>query len=380
MPGPAWFRIALPIVALALLWPGRASAATGSTPMIESQEFGRTRDGSPVTIYTLRNRQNAVARVTTYGAMLTELHMPDRDGRMADVVLGFDTLEPYLKGHPFFGNTTGRYANRIAKARFTLDGVTYTLPANNGPNHLHGGPDGLDKQNWQAESLETEAGPAVRFRHRSPDGTSGFPGNLDLVVTYTLNHDNELRIDSDARTDKPTVINLTNHSYFNLAGAGSCDVLGHVLKLHADRYTVPDDQLIPTGELRSVEGTPLDFREPTPIGARWDQLPERLKGYDHNFVLNDWEPGRLVPCAELHDPSSGRRMRVLTTEPGVQVYTAIHLRVDHGKGGKSYGPAGGVCLETQHFPDSPNRPEFPSTVLRPGETFRSTTIYAFSAN
>lgn len=349
-------------------------------PMIESRDFGAARDGTPVKLFTLRNRHGLIARVTTYGAMLTELHVPDRAGQLADVVLGFDDFAPYLKGHPFFGNTTGRYANRIAGARFALDGTTFTLPANNGPNHIHGGPNGLDKQNWTAESLETAEGPAVRFRHRSPDGTEGYPGNLDLTVTYTLTHRNGLRIDYEATTDKPTVVNLTNHSYFNLKGAGHGDVLDHVLRLHADHYTPADDALIPTGEIRPVAGTPLDFRQPAAIGARWDQLPEKLKGYDHNFVLNGWAPGRLIPCAELHEPASGRRMRVETTEPGVQIYTAIHLGGVTGKGGKSYPRWGGICLETQHFPDSPNKPNFPSTVLRPDQTFRSTTIYSFSAD
>jgi aldose 1-epimerase len=360
--------------------------ATGCTTMqsspslpVEVSEFGTARDGAPIFVYTLRQPSGLSARVTSYGAMLIELHVPDRSGQLADVVLGFDTLEPYLRGHPFFGNTTGRYANRIAGAKFTLDGVDYTLAANNGPNHIHGGRQALDKQNWQAEILDGPDGPAVRFNHRSPDGAEGYPGTLDLAVTYTLTADGELRIDYQATTDKATVLNLTNHSYFNLGGAGSGDVLGHVLQLHADHYTVVDDALIPTGEIRSVEGTPLDFRTPQSIGARWDQLPATLKGYDHNFVLNDWVPGRLVPCAELYEPQSGRRMRVSTTEPGVQVYTAIHLRDVSGKDGLTYGPYGGVCLETQHFPDSPNRPEFPSTVLRPGETFQSTTVFAFSA-
>lgn len=348
--------------------------------MIESTTFGTAPDGSPVPLYTLRNRHGAFVKVTSYGAMFTELHVPDRTGALADVVLGFDTLEPYLKGHPFFGNTTGRYANRIAGARFTLDGRTYTLAANNGPNHLHGGLRALDKQNWSAEPLETPDGPAVRFRHTSPDGAEGYPGTLHLAVTYTLTHGNELRIDYEATTDKPTVINLTNHAYFNLAGAGRGDVLGHVLQLNADHYTPGDDGLIPTGEIQSVAGTPLDFRKPMALGARWAELPEKLKGYDHNFVLNGWKPGRLVDCAELYEPKSGRRMRVRTTEPGVQIYSAIHLRNVTGKGGHVYQPAGGVCLETQHFPDSPNKPTFPSTVLRPGETFRSTTIYGFSAD
>jgi aldose 1-epimerase len=347
---------------------------------IESADFGTTRTGETVKLFTLRNRGGDLLKVTTYGAMFTELHVPDRTGNRTDVVLGFDTFEPYLKGHPFFGNTTGRYANRIAGARFTLDGTTYRLAANNGANHIHGGPQGLDKQNWEAETIESSTGPAVRFRHLSPDGAEGYPGNLQLAVTYTLTHDSSLRIDYEATTDKPTVLNLTNHAYFNLEGAGAGEVLDHVLQVHADRYTPGDDALIPTGELRPVEGTPLDFRRPMRLGARWDQLPEKLKGYDHNFVLNDWRPGRLVPCAELHAPATGRRMRVKTTEPGVQIYSAIHLRGVTGKGGKVYQPYGGLCLETQHFPDSPNRPEFPSTVLRPGTTFQSTTIYAFSAD
>ena len=345
--------------------------------MIEQKEFGRTSGGISVPQFTLRNRHGAVARLTSYGAMLTELHVPDRDGKLADVVLGFDTLEPYLKGHPFFGNTTGRYANRIAGAKFMLDGKTYTLAANNGTNHLHGGLNALDKQVWNAEAIETPQGPSVKFTHHSPDGAEGYPGNLDLTVTYTLTHDNALRIDYAATTDKKTVINLTNHSYFNLRGNGEGDVLGHVLRLHADHFTPGDDGLIPTGEIRPVAGTPLDFRTPTPIGARWAQLPEKLKGYDHNFVLNHWKPGALIPCAELYEPTSGRLMTVTTTEPGVQVYTAIHLRTT-GKGGRAYQPASAVCLETQHFPNSPNQPNFPTTELLPGQKFQSTTIYSFS--
>ncbi len=347
--------------------------------MIDTHEFGTTADGAKATLYTLHNKRGASASVSTYGAMLTSLRMPDRDGRFADVVLGFDDGASYLRGHPFFGNTVGRYANRIGGARFVLDGTVYTLAANNGTNHIHGGRVGFDKRNWEAAPLETDAGPAVRFRHHSPDGAEGYPGNLDVTVTYTLTENNELRIDYEAHTDKPTVVNLTNHSYFNLKGAGEGDVLGHVLRLHADRYTPADAGLIPTGQIRSVEGTPLDFRQPTAIGARWDRLPESLKGYDHNFVLNDWQPGRLVDCAEVYEPTTGRRMRVRTTQPGVQLYTAIHLGGVTGRGGKTYGPASALCLETQHFPDSPNKPNFPSTVLRPGETFRSTTIYAFSA-
>lgn len=365
------------VASLAALTACRSTGPHSELTMIETQNFGTTRSGEPVQRITLKNKHGLVARFTTYGAMLTELHVPDRDGKLADVVLGFDDLESYLKGHPFFGNTTGRYANRIAFGKFTLDGKTYTLATNNGPHHLHGGVNALDKQNWKAETLGTPDGPAVRFTHVSPDGAEGYPGTLHLAVTYTLTNDNALRIDYEGTTDKPTVLNLTNHAYFNLKGEGSGTVKDHVLKLYADRYTPGDEGLIPTGELRSVAGTPLDFRTPMAIGARWDQLPESLKGYDHNFVINGWSPGKLVPAAELHDPASGRLMRVQTTKPGVQVYSAIHLNTA-GKGGKAYRPTDAVCLETQFFPDSPNKPNFPSPVLRPGETYKSTTIYSFS--
>lgn len=373
---PRWF---VALLGICLAGCHTASKTPKVATMIETRDFGTTADGTVAKQFTLHNRHGATATVTTYGAMLTSLRVPDRNGNLADVVLGFDDGAAYLKGHPFFGNTTGRYANRIAGAQFTLDGVVYKLAANNGPNHIHGGRMALDKQNWEADTMDTADGPAVRFHHRSPDGAEGYPGNLDITVTYTLTHDNELRIDYLANTDKPTVINLTNHSYFNLKGAGEDDVLDHVLRLHADNYTPADAGLIPTGEIRSVTGTPLDFTKPTPIGARWDQLPASLKGYDHNFVLNDWKPGKLVNCAEVYEPTTGRVMRVQTTEPGVQLYTAIHLNSDSGRGGKKYSPYYGFCLETQHFPNSPNQPDFPTTVLRPGETFRSTTIYAFSA-
>ncbi len=365
----------------ALAWiTGCSTPPRPSPTMIEIQDFGATADGTVVKKITLRNAAGATARLTSYGAMLIGLDVPDRQGKLDDVVLGFDSFAPYLAGHPFFGNTTGRYANRIAKAKFSIDGTSYTLAANNGENHLHGGPKGLDKQVWDVETMQTADGESARFHHRSPDGAEGYPGNLDITVTYTLTRANELQIDYEATTDKPTVINLTNHSYFNLKGAGNGDVLGHVLKLNAARYTPGDDGLIPTGEIVPVAGTALDFRTPLAIGDRWDLLPEKLKGYDHNFVLNDWAPGRLVPCADLYEPTTGRRMRVRTTEPGVQVYTAIHLKGVKGKGGKVYNPAGAVCLETQHFPDSPNKPHFPTTVLRPQATFRSTTIYGFTAD
>ncbi|MCC6234130.1 MAG: galactose mutarotase [Verrucomicrobiales bacterium] len=372
-------RSAVVLSCVAVLAACSSTAPHSKVTMIETQPFGTSRQGQPVQRITLRNKHGLVARFTTYGAMLTELHVPDRNGKLADVVLGFDDLESYLKGHPFFGNTTGRYANRIAYGKFTLDGRTYTLATNNGPHHLHGGVNALDKQNWEAETFESADGPAVRFRHVSPDGAEGYPGTLHLAVTYTLTHANALRIDYEGTTDKPTVLNLTNHAYFNLKGAGEGTVRDHVLRLDADHYTPGDEGLIPTGEIRSVAGTPLDFRQPTALGARWDQLPESLKGYDHNFVINGWRPGKLVPCAELYEPTSGRRMRVQTTKPGVQVYSAIHLGTT-GKGGKRYNATDAVCLETQYFPDTPNKPTFPSCVLRPGETYRSTTIYSFSAD
>ena len=373
-------RAAACLLLIAPVWIAGCTTTTHTKlSMTEVVDFGTTADGAVVKRITLRNGNGCIARLTSYGAMLLELHVPDRNGKMADVVLGFDSLAPYLAGHPFFGNTTGRYANRIAGAKFTVDGKTYTLAANNGTNHIHGGPKGLDKQNWETETVGLPQGQAVRFKHRSPDGAEGYPGNLDLVVTYTLTEANELQIDYEAVTDKPTVINLTNHAYFNLKGAGEGDVLGHVLRLNAARYTPGDDGLIPTGEILSVAGTALDFRTPLAIGARWDALPAKLKGYDHNFVLNDWAPGKMVECAELYEPTTGRKMRVRTTEPGVQIYTAIHLRGVAGKGGKVYNPYYGVCLETQHFPDSPNKPHFPTTVLLPGSKFRSTTVYGFSA-
>ena len=343
---------------------------------IEKEDWGKLPDGTPVELYTLTNQKGMVARITTYGAILTELWVPDRDGKLGNIVLGFDNLGQYVKGHPFFGATTGRVANRIAKGKFTLDGAEYTLAVNNGPNHLHGGLKGFDKKAWKAELITVKDGVAVKFTYLSPDGEEGYPGNLHVTVVYTLTDKNELRIDYVATTDKATPVNLTNHSYFNLAGSGS--ILDHLLTLNADRYTPADSTLIPTGEIASVKGTPLDFTKPTPIGARIAGVMDFAKGYDHNFVLNDGGK-RLAFCARVHEPNTGRVMEIQTTEPGVQLYTANHLDGTlQGVGGVSYGQHSGFCLETQHFPDSINKPGFPSVVLRPGRTFKSSTVHKFS--
>jgi aldose 1-epimerase len=347
---------------------------------VEKQPFGKTADGTPVDLYTLTNSKGVRVAITNYGGIVVSLFTPDRNGNLGDIVLGFERLEDYLKGHPYFGAIIGRYGNRIAKGRFTLDGVEYKLAQNNGENHLHGGLVGFDKKVWKARDFVDAEGQHLELRYTSPDGEEGYPGNLDVTVTYSLNEQNQLRIDYVATTDKPTVVNLTNHSYFNLAGEG--DILGHLLRLNADYFTPVDAGLIPTGELRPVKGTPFDFTEPTPIGARIEQDDEQLRygrGYDHNFVLRGGG-GSLAEAAEVYEPKTGRVLRVLTTEPGVQFYTGNFLDGTlRGKYGRVYHRRTGFCLETQHFPDSPNKPHFPTTVLRPGQTYRSTTIYEFSA-
>lgn len=343
---------------------------------LERREFGRTPDGTAVELFTLTNGQGLTAKVMTYGAILTELWAPDQAGRMADVVLGFDRLEGYVAGHPFFGATVGRVANRIAGGRFTLGGREYRIPVNNGPNSLHGGERGFDKAVWRAEPVSSGEGLAVRFSHRSPDGDQGFPGSLEASVVYTLTEQNELRLDYTATTDQDTPVNLTNHSYFNLAGHASGDVLRHELTLAAERFTPADDTLIPTGEIRSVKGTPLDFTHPHPIGARIAEVPG---GYDHNMVL-DSGGETLALAARAYEPGSGRVMEMLTTEPGVQFYTANFLDGSvKGKGGAAYPKHGAFCLEAQHFPDSVHQPNFPSVILSPGQVYTQTTIYRFLA-
>lgn len=367
---------ALSISVMLFLMTGPASAAGTVT----KKPFGQARDGQPVELYRLTNSHGMRAAVMTYGGILVELTAPDRNGRYANVVLGFDSLDPYLGGHPLFGALVGRYANRIGGARFVLDGRTIELPKNSGKNHIHGGPNGFDKVVWQAEPRTTKAGVAVRLTHVSPDGHNGFPGDLRVSVTYLLTENDELRLEYRATTDKPTVVNLTNHSYFNLAGPGRGDVLAHVVQINADRYTPADADLIPTGEIKSVAGTPLDFRTPTSIGQRInDDFLRPARGYDHNFVLNK-SGNELALAARVTEPTTGRVLEVLTTEPGVQFYTANGMNVrSPGPGGVKYASRGGFCLETQHYPDSPNKANFPSTVLRPGQELALTTVFRFSA-
>jgi aldose 1-epimerase len=347
-------------------------------PTAEKNSFGKTKDGTPVEQFVLTNSHGIKAKIMTYGAILTELDVPDRQSQVGDVVLGFDNLDAYLAGHPHFGATTGRVANRIAKGRFILDGKEYRLALNNGPNSLHGGLKGFDKVVWKGEPKETPDAVGVQLTYVSPDGEEGYPGNLTTVVTYSLTDQNELRIDYKATTDKPTPVNLTNHSYFNLAGPESGDILNHELMIEADGYTPADDTQIPTGEIRSVKGTPFDFTKPTPIGARIAQITDKTGGYDHNFVLRS-KGKKLALAARAYEPKTGRVMEMYTTEPGVQLYTANSLDGKlKGKGGVAYQKRQAFCLEAQHFPDSVNHPDFPSVILRPGQTYTQTTVYKFS--
>jgi aldose 1-epimerase len=345
---------------------------------IEAMPFGTLANGARADLYVLRNRSGIEARITNYGATVVSLRVPDRHGQLADVVLGFDDLDGYVRTRAFFGATIGRYANRIAGGRFILGNSNYTLATNNGGNHLHGGVQGFDRALWIAR--DTRRRDAVVFRHRSVDGEEGYPGNLDVEVSFALTRDDALRIDYSASTDRPTPVNLTNHSFFNLGG--DADILDHELKLFAERFTPVDESLIPTGELRAVAGTPFDFRVPARIGARIDADDAQLKragGYDHNFILAR-KHGRLDVAAEVYDRESGRAMRVLTTEPGIQFYSGNFLDGSiTGKNRKAYTHRSGFCLETQHYPDSPNQPHFPSTILMPGDTYRQTTVYQFAA-
>ena len=360
---------------------GQQPAAAGKAARVDKAKYGTTKDGVAVDIYTLTNRNGVVAKIITFGALLTELHVPDRDGKMADVVLGFKSLDGYEGAHPYFGATIGRVANRIAKGKFRLGGQDYTLATNNGPNHLHGGNKGFDKRVWKAQTVPATDGVAVRFTYLSADAEEGYPGAVTASVTYTLTNRNEIRLDYTATTDKATPINLTNHSYFNLAGEGAGDILGHELMLMADRFTPVDDTLIPTGEIAAVRGTVMDFTRSTAIGARIDQVPGAAPGgYDHNYVLNSGGGGVLALSAVLREPASGRVLEVLTTEPGIQLYTGNFLDGTlTGKAGVAYKQHFGMCLETQHFPDSINHPTFPPSVLEAGRTFKSTTVYRFSA-
>ena len=349
--------------------------------MVDGASFGMLPGKGAVEILTLRNDRGMAVSILTYGATVQSISVPDRNGVMDDVVLGFDSMPGYLGENPYFGSIIGRYGNRIANGSFTIDGETFTLARNNGPNHLHGGLVGFDKVIWDWEAYTTDDDEAVvTLTYVSEDGEEGYPGTLSVTVTYTLTQGNELIVDYEAATTKATPVNLTQHSYFNLGGEGSGDVLDHVLSLNANRFTPVDSMLIPTGELRSVEGTPFDFkRRPAAIGSRIEQDNEQLQiggGYDHNFVLDG---GRrpLALAARVYDPDSGRTLEVHTTEPGVQLYTGNFLDGITGKSGHVYGPRAGFCLETQHYPDSPNQPDFPSTILRPGEQYRSRTVFAF---
>ena len=367
-------RIPVLILSLALC---ATAARAAAGPGVEKVPFG-VADGKAVDLYVLTGAGGMVAKVMTYGAILTELDTPDRNGRLGDVVLGFDSIGGYLAKEPFFGAIVGRVGNRIAKGRFTLDGRTYQLAVNDGPNHLHGGTKGFDKVIWGAQVVPGDT-PAVRFSYLSRDGEEGYPGNCSVTVTYSLSGSNELRIDYLVTTDKDTPVNVTNHSYFNLGGAENGDILGNILTLNADRFTPVDSTLIPTGELKPVAGTPMDFRSPTRIGEHLTEVGGNPVGYDHNFVVNGGG-GRLTLVARVYDPRSGREMEVSSTEPGIQFYTGNFLDGTlTGKKGVVYRQYWALCLETQHFPDSVNHPNFPSYVLKAGDTYRSTTIFRFMA-
>lgn len=344
---------------------------------IQKHDFGQLSDGQKVNIYVLTNGKGLSAKIMTYGATLVSLGVPDRNGDITDVTLGCDSLEGYMAASPYFGSTVGRYANRIAKGKFTLEGVEYTLATNNGENHLHGGIKGFDKVLWQAEPFKEEKAVGVKFVYFSKDGEEGYPGNLACTVTYRMNEDNELKITYEAETDKATPVNLTHHSYFNLAGQGEGDILSHELMLEADKYTPVDAGLIPTGEIRDVADSPMDFKTPHAIGERIDQVEG---GYDHNFVLRSGG-GSLGLAARVYEPESGRVMEIFTTEPGIQFYSGNFLDgTITGKEGKVYNQHYGFCLEPQHFPDSPNKPNFPSTILQPGAKYLSITLFKFSVN
>lgn len=385
-------RLTLSLIALLAAVPFAAAQTKAKTgPNIEEAPFGTApaipnpkdpanpiRPESKITAFTLINKSGAWVKVITLGGIITEIHVPDKDGKLADVVLGHDTLKGYLDGHPYFGAITGRVANRIANAKFTLEGKEYTLPANNGKHSLHGGEFGFDKMVWKADASLSAQGPTLRLTYTSPDGSQGYPGELSCVVQYTWTNDNELRIDYSATTNKPTVVNLTNHSYFNLGGHNSGTILDHELKLAADKYTPGDDTLIPTGKIEPVAGTPYDFTQPTKIGARIKEIKADPVGYDLNFVHGEKRTAEPKLVATVTEPKSGRKLEVLTVEPGVQFYTGNFLNgTDKGKGGAVYNQYNAFCLETQHFPDSPNQKTFPSVALKPGEEYRTTTIYKF---
>ena len=354
------------------------SGAAGAKPILKAK-WGNLPDGRPVNIYTLSNSKGMTARISNYGGLVVSLTAPDRDGKFGDVVLGFDTLADYLKDSPYFGAAIGRYGNRIAKGHFALDGKTYTLATNNGPNALHGGLAGFDKVLWTPRTFQSGVGPALELTYVSKDGEEGYPGTLTVTLIYVITDNNTLRVDYTATTDKDTVVNLTHHGYFNLAGKG--DILNHEVYINADKFTPVDSTLIPTGELKPVAGTPFDFNKPTAIGARIGQDDQQLKfgiGYDHNWVIN--KPfGEMGIMARVYEPASGRVLEVFSTEPGLQFYSGNFLDGKlTGKGGWKYDFRNAFCMEPQHFPDSPNQPSFPTVVLKPGETYRNTISYSFT--
>jgi aldose 1-epimerase len=371
----------LKLLVLSVCLAGLAGCATtSSTPNnISRQNFGQTKEGVPVHLFTLRNSRGAEAKISNYGGIVTSLKVPDRNGKLGDVVLGYDNLADYIKDSPYFGSLIGRYGNRIARGKFTLNGVQYTLATNNYPNALHGGIKGFDKVVWEPTVITSPEGPSIRLTYFSRDGEEGYPGNLSVTAVYTLTEDNALKLEYTATTDKDTVLNLTQHSYFNLAGKGT--ILDHVVMLAADKFTPVDSTLIPTGELRPVQGTPFDFRTPTAIGARINQADEQLKfgkGYDHNWVINK-PMGQLSLMARVTEATTGRVLEVLSTEPGLQFYSGNFLDGTlKGKGGWVYQFRNGFCMEPQHFPDSPNQPQFPTVVLKPGQTYKNTIIYKLS--
>ncbi len=355
---------------------GKTPEKGESAVKVEKTRYGALADGREVHLFTLTNPSGMRVRLTNYGAICVSVEVPDKDGNLGDVTLGYDTLKGWLGNTSYFGATVGRYANRIAKAEFELDGKTYRLAANNGENHLHGGIKGFDKRLWKGEIVQAADSAGVRFTRTSPDGEEGYPGNLQVAVLYTLTTANELKIEFTATTDKPTICNLAHHTYWNLRGPENGDVLGHVLMIRADRYTPVNEQLIPTGELAPVEGTPFDFRQPKPIGRDIAKVPG---GYDHNFVLNDYAPGKVRLAVRVTEPTTGRVMEIYTDQPGVQFYSGNFLDGSiTGKKGVKYQKHYGFCLETQHYPDSPHHPEWPSVVLRPGQTYRHVMICKFS--
>jgi len=365
------------LVALVLVFSG----CVNNQENMKVKDFGKLSDGTKVKLYTLTNENGLIMDVTNYGGIIVRLAVPDRDGHFADVVLGYDHLADYIKDTPYFGAIVGRCANRICKGKFTLEGKEYTLAINNGPNHLHGGLKGFDKAVWDAEMFKSDNGPGLKLHYLSKDGEEGYPGNLDVTVTYVLTNDNEVKINYKAVTDQPTVCNISQHSYFNLKGQGNGDILGHQIMINADNFTPVDETLIPTGQIVSVKDTPMDFTTFTAIGARVNDAYQQLKfgnGYDHNWVLNKSKEGQMSLAASVYEPTTGRVMEVWTTEPGVQFYCGNFLDGSNiGKNGKAYNFRNAFCLETQHYPDSINHPEFPSVILRPGQQYNHATTFKF---